>query len=234
MPTSTVLSVQYKRSFPSQYGDADGMQHAFIYEMEDGTTGEASHKSKPAPFNPGDVVDYSITGQFRGTNKLKVQKPQGVSVPRGTQGQQRQAPAQQQQHRGAAARPPAPASSASITPGMKLNGQTIGQNVNNAAEDMREAFRANSITAEQFASIDFAKKWIFQRASMYARICLVMESGRLHGDAAQQPPPPPPPEEPPAAEPPPPPRAVNRPQPGPDGQAWSNQPGNIDEEDVPF
>lgn len=51
--------------------------YPFNLTFEDGTVGEANSKSQQPPYQVGDEMEYTINGQTpKGTNKIKVQKPQ--------------------------------------------------------------------------------------------------------------------------------------------------------------
>lgn len=72
MTTSKVKSVQGAGVWDSQHGTL----YKFDYEMEDGTSLRALHKSKEAAFKPGDEVEYEITKTHAEYgNSGKVRKP---------------------------------------------------------------------------------------------------------------------------------------------------------------
>lgn len=52
-----------------------GQLYKFIYEFDDGTLLQASHKTEKSPFNVGDVAEYEIRGEYNGTKEGKVSKP---------------------------------------------------------------------------------------------------------------------------------------------------------------
>lgn len=78
MKKSKVQSVIPTGTFKSDYGTdlGDGTKgfYKFEYLMEDGAVVNASHKSKEAPFKPGDEVEYTITNAEY--NNGKVSKPE--------------------------------------------------------------------------------------------------------------------------------------------------------------
>lgn len=71
---SKVKSVQANGTYDSQYG----VLYKFDYEMEDGTSLSANHKSQ-TPFPVGTEVEYEIKGSTDYGNYGKVGKPQDGS-----------------------------------------------------------------------------------------------------------------------------------------------------------
>src|SRR5690606_5329837 len=119
------------------YGDENGQLHAYTYAFDDGVQGEASHKAAPS-WGVGDEVEYTIAGEHRGRNKLKVRLPQAGGSP----------PARQIR---APARAPAPGRSspppgrqnASGAPAATFLGVTVGMAVNNACQLALEEWKAD-------------------------------------------------------------------------------------------
>lgn len=221
MPTTaTIESVEFVNSFPSQYGDANGQLHSYFYRFSDGAEGEANHKAAPS-WAPGDEVDYTVTGEHNGVNKLKVSKvggqqgrPQeGGNRPparSGPSGGQRQPPAQQR-----------PATGKGVPLGV-----TVGMALNNAALDMR------ALPAAGFLHDGgLAKKWLWERASLYLRLSQEFEAGKIAPLPRGEPLPTDAPRSEPVRQAAPPPRAQpERPRPGPDGAVDTSDA----DESVPF
>jgi hypothetical protein len=73
--TSKVKTVAVGIPFKSEYGNENGELIPHTYEMEDGASFHANHKSEE-PFKAGDEVEYEITGKDKkDNNKGKVGKP---------------------------------------------------------------------------------------------------------------------------------------------------------------
>ena len=68
---SKIKSITFQNSWTGQYGE----MFTSLYELEDGSIGEANSKSKDA-WNVGDEVDYAIVGKApNGNNKFKLKRP---------------------------------------------------------------------------------------------------------------------------------------------------------------
>lgn len=224
MPTTaTIEEVSYVNSFPSQYGDANGKLHAYRYVFDDGVIGTANHKAAPN-WGPGAQVDYTITGDHRGMNKLKVSAVGAQQGPGGPP-QRQQAPQRASAPAPRSTPPPARQTAA----GAVYMGEAVGHALNNAVQmAMRETPPVLAVVTDEL----FWKS-VWSHASSILRMSDALKSGRLapkpHKDGAPRDEPEPEPE---PTHGPLPPRAATRPQPGPDGQAFSNDDG--DDDSPPF
>lgn len=201
MPLDTVASIAYK----NQWDGSQGPMHTSLITFASGLAGEANHKQPTPPYRVGEVVEYQITGEFRGTNKLKVGKPKEGAPPQPNYvppAHQPQAP-HQPSPQGAGNRPQGP-----------IHGATVGMAVNQACEFARVGGKG------------FDKQFIYETASALLRLSAKLEAGHLAPLAGQPAPAPQP-----APPPPQPATSPQRPKAGPDGQAFPQ--GKIDE-DVPF
>jgi hypothetical protein len=195
MPLDTVASIAYK----NQWDGSQGPMHTSLITFASGLAGEANHKQPTPPYRVGEVVEYQITGEFRGTNKLKVGKPkdgapaQSNYVPPAHQPQAPHAPAPQSAGNGQQWRP---------------KGESVGMALNQACE-------FNRATGQPFN-----KTLVHQIASDLLRLGRALEAGQLAPLAGPigpttpsniQPQPAPPPSAPPP----------QRPKAGPDGQAFN-------------
>lgn len=83
---SKVKSVQASGTFNSDYG----MLYKFLYEMEDGVSIQANHKTDKPRFSAGDTVEYIVTGSRDGQSYGKVSRPENntFTSTRGNQGKQ--------------------------------------------------------------------------------------------------------------------------------------------------
>lgn len=78
MTQTTITQVQGMGHYDGQYG----RMFKYTVSLADGVEGEASSKSQPPPWKEGDTVWYEVTGEFRGTPRLKLSK-QDPNAPRG-------------------------------------------------------------------------------------------------------------------------------------------------------
>lgn len=218
---AVITECRYKNSYPSQYGDENGQLHAYTYAFDDGVEGEASHKAAP-PWGVGDEVEYTIVGEHRGRNKLKVRLPQAGGPPPRAQNRAPARSAVPARTNAAPAR-----GNASASPGAAFLGVTVGMAVNNACQLALEEWKADD--SAQVDSTYWRRVW--DHASQILRVAQVLEKGKLapnprdnEGTADPEPEP----EREPQA---PPPRQVSRP--GPGGAAFD--PNEVDDDqDVPF
>lgn len=74
MPISKITNIEHTGSFPSEYGGSDGNLHVQRIMLEDGTVGHANSKEFVPPYMAGDEVEYTQTGEYKGTPKLRVKK----------------------------------------------------------------------------------------------------------------------------------------------------------------
>lgn len=77
MPISTVSNVLPVGEVSSQHGTF----YKFSVTLEDGTRGDVLAKSESPWFRVGSEVNYDITGNYKGTNKLKLGKPDFAGKP---------------------------------------------------------------------------------------------------------------------------------------------------------
>lgn len=75
MKTSTIKTVTANGTFESKHG----LLYKFEYEMVDGTTLSANHKSKDNAFNIGDEVEYEVKGTNDYGSWGTVKKPESDS-----------------------------------------------------------------------------------------------------------------------------------------------------------
>ena len=217
-----IESVEYVNSFPSDFGDANGKLHAYHYIFDDRIEGTANHKAAPS-WGPGDEVEYTITGEHRGVNKLKVAKP-GSGRPPAAQGR---APARSAAPTRSA---PSPARQNAPREAGSYLGVTVGMAVNNGVS-IALAQSEDPNAGLLPGSLDFFNE-VYHHASRLLRMSATLESGKLAPKPTTQPDrePEPEPEPEPDPEPTPAPRRQERPQPGPGGSVAHNP----DDEDVPF
>lgn len=117
MPLATITEIRPNGGF--NLDDGSRMYTNMVY-FDDNTYGNANTKSQIAPYKVGDQVSYEITGNYKGTPKLKVQKAQFAGSPA----------------RSAAPKPVAPqaaptqvARTSEVSP---INGASVGMAMNNA------------------------------------------------------------------------------------------------------
>lgn len=205
MPLDTVVSIAYKNSWDG----SQGPMHTSFITFASGLAGEANHKQPTPPYRVGEVVEYQITGEFRGTNKLKVGKPK-----EGQQGGYQQAPQSS---------PPPARQNAGNGQQSGFHGASVGCSIVQACEFARSLNKG------------FDKAFIYETASALLRLSQKLEMGQLAplvGQPAPQPQPAPPPPQP--APPPQRPRGGPDGSAFQYGQSGGHAgPGDIDE-DVPF
>lgn len=66
------------------YQSPNGLLYKFKYEMEDGNSLVANHKTEQSPFGAGSEVDYHIKGTNAYGSWGAVKKPEGDFSPQGT------------------------------------------------------------------------------------------------------------------------------------------------------
>jgi hypothetical protein len=223
MPLATIQVITPTGSFSTQHGE----MYSFDYTMSDGMFGSANHKSVHSPFQVGQQVEYTVTGDFQGKPKLKVQKPQGGG---------QQAPQQRPQEQGytqSAPRPQSPIQSQGNGPA-PVHGATVGMGINQAIACLKEEQGTN--LAEYLSTSDGASR-LHTLASDIIRVALLLEKGKLadpvrvrENTQPQAAPPQPPPTPTPVSKPQ---RASGFPASNPTGQAFPTGPDD-DGEDVPF
>ena len=165
MPISTISSITPKGSFESKFGT----MYSFIYVFADGTSGEASHKTANPPFAVGQHAEYTVTGEFKGVAKLKVQRPQD----------------------GGAITQPQPTTlaggvPATTVPGVHSTylGVTVGMALNNAALDARAIAGAGNMDLSDDKALS---GFIWKRASLYLRAAQALELGKLAPSPTHEP-----------------------------------------------
>lgn len=215
MPISQIQSIVPNGSFPSQYGDANGVMHVSYVVFADGTEGTANSKSPTPPYRVGDSMEYAVDGQHQGVNKLKIKKPQQGGQQGGGYQQQRPSPppANQSAGNGQQSRSAGGSSAPSIHPA------TVGLAIKEAVGiALAEGFKAH--TPDFFPAVH-------EYAAELCRIAWKLEHGQMSPKAKQQ-------QRPPAA---PPQQAQQqqsqRPRPGPEGSAFPQDDLGTDS-DVPF
>ena len=76
MKITTITDIQSLGTFESSFGT----MYKFQYCLDDGTIGEANHKTNASPFKVGASVAYDITGTSpKGMSKLKIGKPESAN-----------------------------------------------------------------------------------------------------------------------------------------------------------
>lgn len=236
MPLANVQLITPTGSFPTQHGE----MFSFDYTLSDGTYGSANHKAPNSPFQIGQQVEYTITGDYQGKPKLKIARPgqggqQGYAQPQQHAPQQRQqAPAYTQP----APRAAAPAGGQGTPIPQPIHGATVGMAINQAIAILKESQGANLLSYMQTSE---GSAHLHQLASDLIRVALMLEKGKL-ADPVRVRENPQPQQQAPAPQPPPPPRQAPPPQRNaapaampagnPTGQAF---PTDADDgEDVPF
>jgi hypothetical protein len=163
MSIEKIAAIEPKGSFESTFGT----MFAFAYSFESGMEGDASHKTQQPPFRPGQQVEVTITGDFKGRSKIKVARPEGA----------RGSPSFQQ--------PVAATISGNVpvtlVPGVSttIHGATVGCCLKMANDDLREAH------TDKLDDHDFCAKWMWKRGSAYLRAYQALEGGKLWEDPAK-------------------------------------------------
>jgi len=80
MPITTVSNVLPVGEVSSQHGTF----YKFSVTLEDGTRGDVLAKNESPWFQVGSEVNYEVTGNYKGTNKLKLGKPDFAGKPFGS------------------------------------------------------------------------------------------------------------------------------------------------------
>lgn len=70
-------------SYLGEVQSAHGLLHKFDIGLEDGHYGEVLAKSQQPWYKEGSDVDYTVTGEYKGTPKLKLGKPEFTGKPFG-------------------------------------------------------------------------------------------------------------------------------------------------------
>jgi hypothetical protein len=64
------------------FQSAHGPLYSFMVTLSDGVCGKVNAKSQSGPaYSVGDAVGYEVTGNFQGTNKLKIDKKAAIGLP---------------------------------------------------------------------------------------------------------------------------------------------------------
>lgn len=71
MPLARITEIKPNGGFDSQHG----YMYSSIVYFDDNGWGSANHKTQNPPYGIGDEMEYTITGEFKGTSKLKISKP---------------------------------------------------------------------------------------------------------------------------------------------------------------
>lgn len=208
----------------------NGPNYPYSITFADGTYGQCNFRSTQPWCKVGDNVWYDVNGEYQGTPRIKLHKNPQNQPAQGQQrnwGQQGAAPQNYSQPQQTNYQPPQQSAPASQGPA-PIHGQTVGMSINNAIE---VALKIGLLPHQP----DF---WpaVYEYSSMIIRMSRRLEKGELHQISKTQPQASPAPAPQPQQQ-----RVVqhnfqaapqnNRPQPGPDGQAFN--PNDADQ-DVPF
>lgn len=149
--------------------------YSFIIAFDDNSYGSANSKGQTPPYGVGDEMNYTITGNFRGTPKIKVQKPgsnfapptrSSAPNPVGNTPAPYRQPSQ-----------PAPAQRPSTVQTAPINGASVGMAMNQALGLLTRDWKRQDIVAA-VCSEDF---WyaVSETASDILRVSRHLESGHL-------------------------------------------------------
>ena len=69
---SKIKSITHKGTWESNYGT----MHQQLVSFEDGMDIQVNSKEQTPPYSVGDLMEYHVSGEYQGTKKGKVKKPE--------------------------------------------------------------------------------------------------------------------------------------------------------------